>query len=446
MSDNSPKINLSRLIGLAGKPWALNRATAEAWREILSAKLIQGTVEVTDFVAARAERSDKREWQQDGRLAIVPVVGTLIKRPSLFHSGSTYGKVRQMVAEALEDFSVKAIMLDIDSPGGGVDGITGLAGYLAQVAEIKPLYAFVDGQACSAAYWIATQAKEIAGPPEAEVGSIGVRTVHVDRSEQNQKFGFKVTHLAVGDYKVAGNQDEPLGDEAKSYIMSQLQELYDLFADAVSTNRGMDRQAVVDTQARVYLAAQAKKIGLIDEVMGREAFISRIKEELSMDLNTLKAEHEAVYKEAVAEATRGMIPQASADEQIAQAKKDEAARVLGLAGSMLDEKTASAITALVATGATPEQAAAMKAAFAPQAQAEPQPEGGEAAAKAKILDGIQAAASQPLAPAAGGQDQDFDALVSAHMKEAQCTKADAVRAVAKANPKAHEAWVAAKNK
>ena len=433
------------LTEMLSQGWLIDCRTRDAWAASLAASLKSGGAEALVKMSLMGEGGgyEPPPLIQDGYLAIVRIEGALMKTGRYT---MLYSHIRERVSQALAASWARAVLLDIDSPGGAVNGLTDLAEYLGEAAGQKPFYAYANGQATSAAYWIATKAAEIAASDTTDIGSIGVRAEHWDWSGFLENFGVKITDLYSGEYKAAGAANAPLSERDRDYFQASLDSLRALFVNAVSTARGLDARVVHDTEARVYLAAEAKSLGLIDHVMSRDKFISYIKEETLMDLKTLKAEHKGLYDEAVAEATRGMIPQASADEQIAQAKKDEAARVLGLAGSMLDEKTASAITALVATGATPEQAAAMKAAFAPQAQAEPQPEGGEAAAKAKILDGIQAAASQPLAPAAGGQDQDFDALVTAHMKEVQCTKADAVRAVAKANPKAHEAWVAAKNK
>jgi signal peptide peptidase SppA len=435
-------LTIPRLAELAGQAWYLSAETAEAWREILCAKLAGGKVEVTDFVAAVPGRNEDKDWEQDGALAVIPVTGSLQKRSSLFHSGMTYSKLQAMVAEALADGSVEAILLDIDSPGGSADGITGLSAFLQEAAGQKPLYAFVNGTATSAAYWIASLAQKIAAPPEGQTGSIGVRSLHVDYSRMNEERGVTVTHLAVGDYKAAGNSDEPLGDEARAYFMERLDQLYGLFVQAVAEQRGLDAQAVRDTQARIYLAQEAKELGLIDEVMSRESFINQIKGSLSMDLKELKEKHPALVKEIQAEATGDMIPQAEAEAAQAEAVAAESRRCVALVGNLMGEGLAGKLQAVLDTGASAEQAQAL-AGLLGQSQDQT---GGDAAIMAQVLKAYQDS-DQGLTPMNQGKDNatkgklDVNAEAKRIAAEDNCSMADAYLKVAELHPAEYQAYL-----
>ena len=445
-------IAIPRLIELASQPWLLDADTAESWRKLLSAKLDDGKVQVTDFVKPVSKRADERAWEQDGALAVIPVRGKLIKRNSFFNSGSSYQKLRTMVAEALEDSSIEAILLDIDTPGGTADGLTGLDEFLTEAAGQKPLFAFADGQATSAAFWIASIAQEIAASPEAALGSIGVRTLHVDYSAAQEKRGIKVTHLAVGDFKTAGNSDEPLNEDARNYIMGQLEGIYRLFVEAVAVHRGLDAQVVRDTQARVYLAAEAKEIGLIDQVMSRDKFISKIKGSLSMNLSELKGKHPELVDQIQAAALEGMVSQTELEKALAQAKTEtgqaERTRCTGLISAVLGKETGEKLGVLLESGATAEQAEAFAGLLG--GSAKDTTGGGEAEKPlmASMLDAIQKAGEEGVKPKPEGEgkqtqagDLDFAALVKDHQAEHKSSLAQAQSAVRKAHPKAHQAYI-----
>jgi signal peptide peptidase SppA len=446
-------ITIPRLAELAAQPWFLRAETIDAWQRIMSAKVEGGKVEVTDYVASVSSRNEDREWEQDGSLAIIPVTGSLQKRSRFFNSGMTYAKLRAMVNEALEDPGIEAVLLDIDSPGGTADGLTGLSDFLAEAARQKPLYAFADGQACSAAYWIACLAKEIAAPPEGYLGSIGVRTLHIDYSESARQRGVRVTHLAMGEFKTAGNSDEPLSEPARAYIMGHLEGLYNLFVDAVALNRGLDPQTVRDTQARVYLASEAEQLGLIDLVMSREQFINHIKENLSMDLKELQEKHPALVAQIQSEAQAGLISKDEAKKEQAQAVSAEGERCVALVGAIMGEELGEKLKGVMDSGATAEQAKALAGLLAKPTGKEDAPENEEKELMQDLLSAYQEG-DQGLSPApkntsqqeAKAQGKEFPTLVSEYKAEHGCNLAQAQQAVAKAHPEAHKAYIKSFNK
>ena len=220
----------------------------------------EGLEFVSDSVlkAVSGSGSVSAKISKDG-IAVIPVQGILSKEGiTSFWTGNKlsqgYRDIKQAVVSAAEDPAVKAVVLKIDSPGGAVDGCQELASCIAEAGKSKPFYAFADGQATSAAYWIASAASHIAAPETAVIGSIGVRTVHADYSAWNEKAGVRYTHITAGDYKAAGNEDSPLDDSSLGYIRSQLQAIWDIFTRDVALNRGIGQQSVKNQQAKVFLA------------------------------------------------------------------------------------------------------------------------------------------------------------------------------------------------
>lgn len=336
---------------------------------------------------------------RDG-IAIVPVKGGLAKDYgwfgffSGFHAG--YLGVREMVEKALADPQVKAILLAVDSPGGTVDGCKELVDFLIRAGGEKPLYAYADGQMTSAAYWIGTAAKEIAAPALADIGSIGVRTLHVDWSAYNEKFGVTVTHLSAGEYKALGNADEPLSEEATAYIKERLESTNTVFVDSVAQNRSLDPKQIRDTQAKVFLSAEALEIGLIDRIEENiDTFFHYIKtqEGINMDLATLKAQHPELYSQVKAEGAE----EARADAEAATraAVKDTADGIMALVKAVAGEETHEKLSGLVTAGVTAEQAEAMKGVFGTPESTEEDTEQSE---KKRILTALQNAHSDGVPP------------------------------------------------
>ncbi len=139
-----------------------------------------------------------------GGVAIIPIHGLLTKRRELFSSifGTTsYEEIFEAISSALTDEKVEKILLDIDSPGGEVGGLFDLVDFIYNARIQKPIYAFANDHAFSAAYAIASTASKIFVNRVSGVGSIGVIATHVDVSEADKKEGIRYTTIFAGEKK-----------------------------------------------------------------------------------------------------------------------------------------------------------------------------------------------------------------------------------------------------
>lgn len=273
----------------------------------------------------------------NGCVAVVRVRGALIKEPdfySVLFGESTYESVRDIVQAAIDNPAVRAIVLDVDSPGGTVDGAFELRNFLRAAGQIKPIYAYANGQMTSAAYLLSCDAKEIGAPIATVMGSIGVISMHADFSEMYKEIGIKITYLTAGEYKATGNAYEPLSDDAKAYIQERLNQMYSLFVDAVAEGRGMSVEQVLKmADGKIFLAQQALGLGMIDRIeTDLSAFISHIieQEEIVMNLDQLKKDHPEVYAAAKAEGAAEVKAECDAQktamqDQVAKLQQDNAA-------------------------------------------------------------------------------------------------------------------------
>lgn len=206
-------------------------------------------------------------------VAVIPVAGVITKRVSLLAllfggGGSTLSRIQKSLRAAVNDDQVGAIVLEVDSPGGVVDGVPELAAEIRAARARKPIVAVANAQAGSAAYWLASQASELFVTPSGEVGSIGVFVRHEDWSAFDEQLGVKTTLIHAGRFKVEGNPYEPLSDEARAAIQADVDAYYDMFVADVAKGRGVKASAVRSGfgEGRMVLAADAVAAGMADAV------------------------------------------------------------------------------------------------------------------------------------------------------------------------------------
>lgn len=394
-------------------------------------------------IAAAGNGREEQLYERLGPLAVVEMSGVLAKEANWWWGVASTRQIGEALLQAAKDPGVKGILLDVDSPGGTVDGTEELAGIVRAVAAVKPLYAYAGDLMCSAAYWIGSQAKEIGTQASAMIGSIGVIMTHVDWSGYDEQTGIDVTYLTAGHFKALGNAHESLSDEARDYLQQQLDDVYDLFLGAVATGRGVSREkALAMADGKIFLGRQALELGLVDRLESRADFINRIVQEVHMDLKTFKAEHAGVAEEYRAEVATELSAKADQDRQAAVAAERD--RCLGVVAALVGEELGGKVAGVVASGVTAEQAKAMGAFLAAPAAAPNKDEPSQAQKSA--IAALKAATEKPMNPAAdaAAKTPDFAALVAAE-EEKGLSKGKAMAKVIRENPKAHAAWLAKQN-
>jgi signal peptide peptidase SppA len=207
----------------------------------------------------------------DAGVAVLPVMGTLVRRASGMSALSgmcSYHDIQTMAEDVFTNPAVKAVLLEIDSCGGEAGGVFDLAESLRDMADStgKPLWAIADETALSAAYAIACAADRIVVPRTGEVGSIGVVALHVDESGADAKDGLSYTYIHAGAHKVDANPHEPLSDDVRGVLQADVDALYAEFVSLVAGRRQCSEAVVRSTEAQVYRGMEAVNVGLADAV------------------------------------------------------------------------------------------------------------------------------------------------------------------------------------
>ena len=220
-------------------------------------------------VANGAERRRGANLVTPEGIAVIPVFGTLVKRAGAIEAASgltSYGHLEERIMDAATDPAVRAILLDVDSPGGEAAGVFDLSDLVYEARGLKPVWAVADEEAFSGAYAIASAAERIVVPRTGGLGSIGVVAVHVDRSARDAMEGFRTTTVFAGARKNDFNPHETLKDGALRTLQAEVDRVHTLFVDTVARNRDLAENDVRATEAGLYFGEDAVPAGLADEV------------------------------------------------------------------------------------------------------------------------------------------------------------------------------------
>jgi len=218
-----------------------------------------------------------------GSIAVVGVRGSLTNGSAGYGNYSTtYSEIRTALIQAASDPSVKAVLLDISSGGGAVNGVSDTAQLIRQVDKIKPVYAHTDSSCCSAAYWLGSSARAIYGSDTAEVGSVGVITVMQSYKRMYEEMGIDTAVIRSGEFKAQGHPLDKLNEKSQAAVQAQLDQLYGMFAGYVAERRGMNIDTFNKTagEGRVFIGAKGVEAGLLDGVTSFDKLISRVESDI----------------------------------------------------------------------------------------------------------------------------------------------------------------------
>lgn len=209
----------------------------------------------------------ERVYQRYGDVAVIKIHGVIDKIISQFemdcYGGVDLADIDQALSIAAQDPRVSRVVLDIDSPGGSVIGVADTATRIASLRQTKEVHAFIPAMACSAGYYLASQADKISAGYSSIIGSIGVYCAILDASRWYEDEGLKMQVLKAGDFKTMGAQWRPLTPEESAFLQAGVDRNYTEFKKAVTELRDVDDSTM---QGQWWPAAEAVELNLVDEV------------------------------------------------------------------------------------------------------------------------------------------------------------------------------------
>ncbi len=209
---------------------------------------------------------------------------------------TSYENIHEEIESALGDKSIETILLDIDSPGGEVNGVFDLADFIYESRTKKRIIAIANDDAYSAAYAIASSAEKVFVSRTSGVGSIGVIASHIDQSRFDEKQGIKYTTIFAGSRKNDLNPHEPMTSESLGSLQKEVDRLYEMFVQLIARNRGLSIEKIRSTEAGLYFGEKAIEIGLADGVTTFFEFINNHKSR-SVSMTTIEESYENCRRE-----------------------------------------------------------------------------------------------------------------------------------------------------
>jgi protease-4 len=162
---------------------------------------------------------------------------------------------------------IRAILVFINSPGGGVTASEAIYQALQSAREKKPVVAFMASVAASGGYYVACAADSIVAHESTLTGSIGVIASFLHTEGLYRKIGLEVTVVKTGRYKDIGSPYRSMTEEEQAYIGELLDTTYRQFTGVVSTRRDMSLDRVMElSQGQLYSGQEAVELGLVDRL------------------------------------------------------------------------------------------------------------------------------------------------------------------------------------
>lgn len=224
-------------------------------------------------------------------IAVVHATGDIVSGSS--QSSATGGfimggdTVASELRQVRQDPSVRAIVLRIDSGGGSVAGSEVIRREVELANDVKPVVVSMSDVAASGGYWIATPARKIVADPDTITGSIGVLIGKFNISGLYALLGMSTDYVSTSPNATIFSDQQNFSADQQALIQKSLNETYAQFTGGVARGRHMSIEAVDKiAKGRVWSGAQAKQLGLVDELGGLDTAIQVAKQLSSIPAST----------------------------------------------------------------------------------------------------------------------------------------------------------------
>lgn len=281
----------------------------------------------------------KYEWSyaNDNGIAVVAVNDTLTSEYGWF--GIDYKTLASVIEQLEANDEVKAIVLDINSGGGSVNGLFDFTEYLQTIE--KPIYTYTSGYLASASYAIASATDKIFAIPSAQVGSVGAFMTFVDDSGFLSKNGIKEISF-YGKNSDKKNLD-PESKEGKEVYQAEIDELEGMLVDNIAKYRGVTSEKVLEDfgHGLMFFADDALSRGMIDGVVSTfDEFMDKINNaDFTADGEAKMAkENEKILANSVEEISAELLEQIKAEAKAEALAENEGKQTEAVANAVNAER------------------------------------------------------------------------------------------------------------
>ena len=210
-----------------------------------------------------------------------PYIAVVAVKGAISESGAPSGRRASIVAalrHARRDRRALGVLLWVDSPGGSAEASDLIHREVVRVKEKKPVVAYFGEVAASGGYYVAAHANAIVAQPLGITGSIGVVSARLMASQLLDRVGIRTEVLRTGPHADLFSPHRPLTDAERALMNRELDAFYDSFVALVADGRGRPVEDIEPlARGRVWLAADAHRLGLVDELGGMDTALECLK-------------------------------------------------------------------------------------------------------------------------------------------------------------------------
>lgn len=234
---------------------------------------------ILSFASAKIiEITMDEEFVTNG-IAIVPIHGpiTIDSTNTLTFRASSTSSILSNIEKAEKNNNIKAIILDINSPGGAVVASRELSKTIKETK--KPVVAWIREVGASGAYWIASASDEIVADPLSITGSVGVSASYFDLSGLLEKYNIEYEQLTAGSKKELGSPFKDLTNQERLILQKKINRIQEIFIQDVAENRNLNHQQINKiSTGEFYLGEEALQLDLIDTLGGKKEALAAAQE------------------------------------------------------------------------------------------------------------------------------------------------------------------------
>jgi len=236
-------------------------------------------------------------------VAVVYTLSGMMGRPTGLSVGKKVGVIevtgviaasRETIKQLIDfrdDAAIKAIVLRVDSPGGGVGPSQEIYEEVRKTVSVKPVVVSIGSVAASGGYYIAVPAQRIVANPGSITGSIGVIMEFTNFQELLQKIGLRSDVIKSGEHKDIGSPVRPMSDNDRQILQAMIDDVHAQFIEAVADGRKMDPETVRPlADGRIFTGRQAMAAGLVDDLGSLQDAI-----EVAAELAGIEGEPKVIY-------------------------------------------------------------------------------------------------------------------------------------------------------
>jgi len=214
----------------------------------------------------------------ENQIALIPIKGIIGSVSSSIPFSSSQDNT-ELILNALEkskeNKNIKAVILEINSPGGTVIASKEIANAVKNLD--KPVISLIREVGASGAYWVASSSDYIIADELSITGSIGVISSYLQFSGLLENYNITYERLIAGQFKDIGSPFKELTNEERIILQKKLDKIQEVFVNEVKENRNLDNTEEIE-KGLFYLGSEALELGLVDELGNKDLAIKKAKE------------------------------------------------------------------------------------------------------------------------------------------------------------------------